>query len=106
MKKMVWILCSIIFVLIISLFIPVNTAPPKDTRIILEHTYKTYIAPPCFEQADATNFIEEGDLEEAMELQYSMHDQCTEAALLEEKDSLLIWLLKNIGIVKTDWSNW
>ena|SRR5690625_1388904 len=106
MKKTLWLTGSFVFILIVSLFIPVNTAPPTDTRIILEHTYEKYIAPPCFEQAGATNFIEEADLEEALELQYAVHDQCTETTLQAEKDSLLIWLLKKIGIVQTEWSNW
>jgi|SRR5699024_7380990 len=106
LKRTLWITGIFVLVLLASLFIPKNTEPPEDTRIILDHTYETYIAPPCFDQADATNFLEETDLKTAAELNYAAHDQCTEASLQTEQDSLLIGLMKSIGIIHTKWDEW
>src|SRR5690625_4742411 len=106
MKKAILIIVGIVFLLILSLIIPKNTSPPNDTRIILEHTNHTYIAPPCFEQSGATNFIEDSNLEEAEKLEYISHDNCTEAALEEERDSLGKSLLKNLGLIATKWDEW
>ncbi len=92
--------------IIVSFFIPRETKPSPDTRIILEHTYKTYIAPRCFEQSNATNFLQDSTLEEAQNLNYDPHDSCTEAELKSEKDPLFISLLKDIGILNKKWDNW
>ena len=54
---------------------------PSDSRVILDHTHKTYIAPSCFEESEPTNFIEESTLGEAEELGYPPHSSCTEEAL-------------------------
>ena len=53
----------------------------SDSRVILDHNHKTYIAPSCFEESDPTNFIEESTLGEAEELGYPPHSSCTEEAL-------------------------
>src|SRR5699024_2332646 len=58
-----------------------ETKPKDDTRLILEHTYKTYIAPPCFEDADATNYLEDSDIEMAKQLEYEPNDTCTEETI-------------------------
>lgn len=50
---------------------------PSNSRVILDHTHKTYIAPSCFEESDPTNSIEESTFEEAEELGYSPHSACT-----------------------------
>lgn len=46
-------------------FTKITAAPPDDTRMILEHTHRTYISPPCYEQAQKTNHIAESTLGEA-----------------------------------------
>lgn|SRR5690606_6599777 len=108
MSKKLFVLVPIIIiaVVLISLFIPRDTQPASDTRVILEHTHKTYIAPMCFEGSNATNFIAESTLEEAHSLSYNPHNSCTEDALTAETDSLLVSLLKEMGILDTKWDNW
>lgn len=104
MKKIVFgILGLLIIVVIASLIIPGEAAPPKDTRVILEYTEKTYIAPSCFEQSGASNNIGEEDLEAAEEEEYSPHDSCTKEYFEKEESSLLIAFLKNIGILSAEW---
>lgn len=89
-----------------SFFIPKETKPSPSTRVILENTYKTYIAPICFQQSNATNWIEEATLEKAKELNYKPHSSCTENALKAEKDRLIISILKEVGILENKWRNW
>lgn len=96
----------VVMLIIVSFFIPSETKPSPDTRIILEHTYKTYIAPRCFEQSNATNYLQDSTLEEAQDLNYDPHDSCTESELESEKNSLFISLLKDIGILSKKWDNW
>lgn len=109
--KLITFIGAVIVVLIIAgLFIPKETTPSPDTRIILEHTYKTYIAPGlgCFERSDPipTNYLQDSTLEEALKLDYQPHDSCTVKALESENDSLIFSLLKDIGILNKKWDNW
>lgn len=83
-----------------------ETEPREDTRLILEHTYLSYIAPVCFEQSDATNFLEDSDLAMAKQLDYRPHDACTEEALEPSKDKVIISWLKSLGWIETEWSQW
>ena len=108
-KKWLWpvmIIVLISTIVLISILIPKETHPSADTRIILEHTYQTYIAPICFEEADPTNFLEESTLQKAESLNYPAHSPCTEKALVSEKDRLITSLLKDIGIINKEWDNW
>lgn len=108
-KAVKWSISLVLIVgviVIIGLFVPSETHPSGDTRIILDHTYQTYTAPACFEESGLTNFLEEATLEKAKELDYPAHSVCTEEALASEKDSLLGSWLKNIGIVSKKWDNW
>ncbi len=92
--------------LIIGMIIPRETVPSEDTRVILEHTYQTYIAPICFEESDPTNFLEEATLQKAESLNYPPHSPCTEKALESERDRLLPSFLKEIGVVDKKWDSW
>lgn len=108
MNKKVW---TIVIVLVGSLilstfFIPKVVQPSLNTRVVLEHTYKKFIAPLCFETADATNFLEESTLGNARRLDYRPDSPCTEEALKAESNSLFISILKEIGIVDKKWDNW
>ena len=108
MKKKLWTI-AIVFVglLILSIFfISKAVQPSPDTRVVLEHTYRTYIAPLCFETADATNFLEESTLGKARTLDYKPHSSCTEKALEAENNLLFISLLKEIGIMDKKWDDW
>lgn|SRR5690625_280276 len=105
-RLFVMLLIFIGLMLIDSFLIPRETKPSLDTRIILEHTYKTYIAPRCFEQSNATNYLQDSTLEEAQYLNYDPHDSCTETELESEEDSFFISILKDIGILSKKWDNW
>lgn len=105
-RLLTYFIILIVVLILVSFFIPKETKPSPDTRIILEHTYKTYIAPRCFEQSNATNYLQDSTLGEALDLNYDPHDSCTEAELESEKDSLFISLLKDIGILSKKWDNW
>ena|SRR5690625_843866 len=107
LKRMIMLcILLVIGVIIVGFIVPKETKPSSTTRVILEHNEKTYIAPPCFQEADASNFIAESSLEQANELNYSPHSACTEGALKGEKDSLLVSLLKDIGFIKKKWETW
>ncbi|KRG13969.1 hypothetical protein ACA30_13685 [Virgibacillus soli] len=103
-NKLLGVLMGVVF--FSSFFIPKETKPSPSTRVILENTYKTYIAPVCFEQSNATNWIEETTLQKAKELNYTPHSSCTENALKPEKDRLFTSLLKELGILENKWRNW
>lgn len=108
MKSKLLIVFPILIVMLvfIGFFIPRVTLPSSDTRVILEHTYKTYIVPSCFEESDATNFLEESTLQKAQQLNFKPHSSCTEDALRAEKDRLIVSLLREVGIVDKKWDDW
>ncbi|GAB4074215.1 hypothetical protein GCM10028778_17180 [Barrientosiimonas marina] len=96
----------IVIAIALMLVIPRQTAPSSDTRIVLEHSKQTYIAPPCFEQADPSNNLEDATLDEAKEQNYEANGSCTKEALNSKEDTLLISLLKDIGILNKKWDTW
>ncbi|WP_066175743.1 hypothetical protein [Bacillus marinisedimentorum] len=104
MKKTAAVFAAIIIIVIAAVIIPVNAVPPNDTRIILDHDRKTYIAPPCFQNANASNFLEETQLEKALELDgYKPEGTCTSQQLKTEKTSLFQWVLLKTGLTKGKW---
>lgn len=102
----VLILGMAIIFLTVGVLIPRETTPSDSTRVILEHHEQTYIAPICFEDANATNFLEESTLIRAIELNYDMHSNCTKEALASEQDPFIISLLKELGILRKPWDSW
>lgn len=100
------IVALIIVFVLIGMLVPRETHPSDDTRVILDHTYHTYIAPVCFEDSNPTNFLEEATLQKAESLNYPPHSPCTEKALESEKDRLLPSLLKQMGIMDKKWDSW
>ncbi|MGH2319017.1 hypothetical protein ACRC6Q_14725 [Planococcus sp. SE5232] len=107
-KKKIWIVALLLaaFLLLLLFFIPRENMPAPESRVILEHTFRTYIAPSCFEQADATNFLEESTLEQAQELNYPPHSSCTEKAFEGNQDSGFIRLLKELDIMEKESQDW
>ncbi|WP_368502844.1 hypothetical protein AB3N04_00480 (plasmid) [Alkalihalophilus sp. As8PL] len=106
-KKGRIILSIVISIMVLlSFIIPRETLPSPDTRIILEHTYKTYIAPVCFDQANATNLLEESTLQNAQDIDYKQESSCTKDALKGERDRLITSFLKEVGIIEKKWDNW
>lgn len=109
MKKMnLWVMLSILAAtaLLIFLFVPRDNVPPPNTRVVLEHTYRTYIAPSCFQEADATNFLEESTLEQAKELEYPPHSDCTEEAFKGNNESRFTSILKEFGVIEKESEDW
>ncbi|UJL47785.1 hypothetical protein KFZ58_08015 [Virgibacillus sp. NKC19-16] len=104
-KTLILVLVLIGIILIAGFTIPKKTHPSADTRIILEHNKSTYIAPSCFEQSDPTNFLEDAELQDAEDLNYEANGACTEDAFESEQDSLVVSLLKDIGILDKKWDN-
>lgn len=96
----------VVVLLVLSFIIQKETKPSDNTRVIIEHTYSTYVAPPCFNDADVTNFLEDSTLGAAIDMDYDPHDNCTEEAYKNEKNSLFISLLKDIGFLQKKWDNW
>ncbi|CAM5777884.1 MULTISPECIES: hypothetical protein [Brevibacillus] len=84
-------------------FTKITAAPPDDTRMILEHTHRTYISPPCYEQAQKTNHIAESTLGEARTHSYSPESACTEQSLQPIQITLSAWLQEKLGIQKGKW---
>lgn len=90
--------------ILIGLFtVPVQVKPYDDTRILLEHTHKTYIAPPCFEQAKTTNNLVETTLKEAKETNYKPESQCTEQALQSRKKVLIEVIAEKLSLKENKW---
>ncbi|WP_033542622.1 hypothetical protein [Planococcus sp. CAU13] len=107
-KNTVWSLAGLLAAaaLLIFLLVPRDNVPPPNTRVVLEHTYRTYIAPSCFQGADATNFLEESTLQHAKELNYPPHSDCTAEAFEGNHDSRLTSILKEFGIVEKETEDW
>lgn len=106
-KKTIWAIALLaIAISLLLFFMPRENVPAPESRVILEHSFRTYIAPSCFEQADATNFLEEATLQNAEELNYPPHSACTEKAFEGNRDSGFIRLLKELGIMEKDSQDW
>jgi len=86
-----------------SFFVEINSVPPNDTRIILEHTNKTYIAPPCFEQAKTTNNLGDSNLGRARALNYQAESSCTEKYFEPERKPIIEVLAEKIGFKSGKW---
>lgn len=102
-KNKIWFLLVIMVIItlvFVGFLLPRETKPSADTRVILEHTHNTYIAPACFEESNATNFVEESTLEKAQELNYPPDSACTADAIKSENDRLIPSLLKEFGFIK------
>ncbi|GIN86016.1 hypothetical protein J6TS2_24020 [Heyndrickxia sporothermodurans] len=84
----------LIGLIIIFFYVPIEQTPPGNTRIILDHASRTYIAPPCFEQSNPTNFLEETTLKKAMKTEYKASTSCTIESLSSKKLTLFEGLLK------------
>lgn len=107
MKKTIIIIGIILIgLLIVGFGFEKGTKPKGDTRLVLDHTYDTYIAPICFEDSGATNYLEDSDLEMAEQLGYEPNDECTEEALQPIKEKIIISFLHDLGLLKTEWATW
>lgn len=103
MKKTILAIVVMVIIAISSLYIKVDLEPPVTTRVILELDRQTYITPPCFESANATNYIDETTLEEAKEMGFKPDSTCTEESLEPESVSVWKWLLITVGFGENKW---
>lgn len=103
-------LISITFLSIVALFaiigalIKTTDVAPPHARIIVDHSLQAYVAPPCFNDADVTNDLEDTTLGKAVELGYKPESECTESALVGEPRSLLSKLLELLGFIEGQWT--
>ncbi|MDN3428059.1 hypothetical protein QL992_04215 [Microbacterium sp. APC 3898] len=107
-RRKIWIVVLLLAaaVLLLLFFMPRENVPAPESRVILEHSFRTYIAPSCFEEADATNFLEESTLAKAQELEYPPHSSCTEEAFEGNRDSGFIRLMKELGVMEKESKDW
>lgn len=102
-KKAAIVLAIFIVLIGVSLYVPINANPSANTRMIVEHTYKTYIAPPCFEQAQTTNNLAETTLDKALELNYKAESSCTENHLKPVKKPAIKIIAEKMGLISGKW---
>ncbi|MFS0725986.1 hypothetical protein [Paenibacillus sp. 1P07SE] len=97
-----WPLLLLIVACVASV-IPVSGGPPDGTRMVVDHTLGVYIAPPCFDQAEATNNLGEVSWERAQTYDYEPESGCT--AELMAPDSMMLWQLAGIrlGLLQGRW---
>ncbi|TWT24799.1 hypothetical protein [Planomicrobium sp. CPCC 101110] len=105
-KKWLWISSIIAAVLLVLFFMPRDNQPPPQSRVILEHSHRTYIAYSCFEESNATNFLEESTLQEARDLNYPAESACTEKVFQGNRDSFFVSLMKELGIMGKETKDW
>ncbi|MGG4456365.1 hypothetical protein [Brevibacillus porteri] len=103
MKRLPLIGIGAVVVVAGVLSIPVEAGPSPDTRIILEHTNKTYISPPCYEQAIKTNNLAEANIQKAQELNYQPESSCTANSLAPIKKPIASILAENVGMKQSQW---
>ncbi|WP_313892960.1 hypothetical protein [Psychrobacillus sp.] len=80
-----------ILIVVLSIGFYVIFFKPTDIskeRIILEHTFRSYIAPECFEELELTNYLEESSLKVAKEKKYKPHSKCTEEILMKKSRTI------------------
>lgn len=86
---------TVVIVLLLQL-IPVSINPSDNARIILDHTTEVFIAPACFDEAGATNYLSESTLGDAKKREYAPEGSCT--ADLLKPTSYPLWRAIGIGI--------
>lgn len=107
-KKKIGVLAAVLVAAALAalLLMPRENLPSPDSRVILEHTHRAYIAPSCFEVSDATNFIEDGTLKGAEEIGYPPINECTERAFEGNSDSFAVDFLKELGFIPKESKDW
>ncbi|MDE3839202.1 hypothetical protein C0966_07510 [Bacillus methanolicus] len=103
LKRLSFSLLILTIILGVFFLVPFKQMPPDDTRMILDHRTKTYIAPICFEQSIASNFLEETTLKKVKETDYPANSKCSEEALTGKKSTLFIMPAEKLSIVKSKW---
>ncbi|WP_246873803.1 hypothetical protein [Paenibacillus dendritiformis] len=104
-RKKGWVAVIAAAIMIGALFVvPVTLHPPDSTRIVLDHTYQTYIAPPCYDRAEVTNNLSEGALKHLKDYSsYLPESACTRDSLAPREVTAGVWLGQMLGIGKGPW---
>ncbi|MFC3771727.1 hypothetical protein [Paenibacillus sp. GCM10012303] len=77
-KLRIWGLSAGTMILLLFVFlVPLPFQPPGNTRMILDHTHKVYVAPPCFNGAVLTNYLTETTWNKVIEKGYRPESACT-----------------------------
>lgn len=97
---------ALLAIAVIWFFMPQDNEPSTESRVVLEHTHRTFIAPSCFEESEPTNFLEESTLGHARELNYPAHTECTEKAFESNQDSPAVRLMKELGLMEKKQTDW
>lgn len=104
MMKYRLLIGSVVILLFVAMFlIKIPVEPSLNTRVILERTHKTYITPPCYEQALKTNNLAEDILEEAKRFGYKPESICTENSLQPNNQSVASVIGEKLGLIKSKW---
>jgi hypothetical protein len=101
-EKRVVYACTFIMLIIIVAVIPIKVNPPGDTRVIIDRTKMIFIAPPCFEQAGATNNIGETTLD-SINNNFTAESVCTSDLLKAEHKSLFLAIPDVLGVKNNKW---
>ncbi|NMM52655.1 hypothetical protein [Paenibacillus aquistagni] len=83
---------------------PLTSHPSNHTRMVVDHTLQTYVAPPCFDDAELTNYLSETTWSKVKELHYKPESRCTEERIQPIKQTLWNKLLQSIGLSSSPWS--
>ncbi|SFP03774.1 hypothetical protein [Salibacterium halotolerans] len=106
MRKRMMICTGLAAALILSgFFIPVHLQAPTNVRVILDHTNQVYVSPPCFNDAELSNFLEEATYGEASKEGYEPASSCTSSSLTEQNVTIHEALLKLAGLKQSKWSS-
>lgn len=105
MKKTIIGLIVILLIISLGFVIQISAKAPDSTRVIIDHIHEVYVSPPCFDQAELTNYLEETTLGQAVKINYEAEGSCTEQSLMK-KDSLIGVVLESIGVKVSVWEQW
>jgi len=78
---------------------------PGSTRVILDHSLQTFIAPSCFEQAEISNNLSDSTLGRARDKRYVPESACSERALAHARMTLfqLLWETTGAWTGRREW---
>lgn len=92
-----------IILVLFCFLVPVPSGPPDDLRIILDHTFEVYIAPPCFEQSSASNYLTETSWKNAKEKGYQPESTCTLKLMQPAEQTLWSKMQESMGLIPGSW---
>ncbi|MDE5412152.1 hypothetical protein [Alkalihalobacterium chitinilyticum] len=105
MNKQISILLSVFIILfaLIGSLVKTTEVAPANARMIVDHSHNVYVSPPCFNEADVSNFLEEVTMKDALDMGYRPDSSCTEESLIGESRSLISLLFETVGLRKGKW---